>query len=92
MFAAFIDTLQVRPESALYRTVTPDWMWGLPEFLTADIADSLRWLVWVKTEDARRGRSRPRPIPRPGIKGPERIGDAPMSIADMDEFLGWEVA
>ncbi|MBF6213777.1 hypothetical protein IU487_22425 [Nocardia puris] len=88
--AAVVDTLKLRPESALYRTVVPDWMWGLPEMLLADTVDSLRWLVWAKTPDGQRNRRRPKPVPRPGVR-PERIGDAPVSIADMNEFLGWEV-
>lgn len=75
-------------ESATFRAVTPDWMWGVPEMLAADIADSLRWLVWAKTDDARKNRNRPKPVPRPGIKGPERIGTR-TSIADMNEFLDW---
>lgn len=88
VFAAFIDTLQVRPESALYRTLTPDWMWGLPEFLAADIADSIHLLVWIQAGGKRS--NRPKPIPRPGIAKPERVGDK-TSIADMNDFLGWEV-
>ena len=77
------------PESALGRALNPDWMWGLPEMLAADIADSQRWLVWSKTVDAQRKRNRPQPIPRPGVKRPERIGDK-ASIAEMNKFLGWE--
>ncbi len=88
VFAAFIDTLRLRPESALYRTLNPDWMWGLPEMLAADIADSLRWLMWAKTKDAQKNKNPPKPIPRPGVKKPERIGTA-ISIADMNEFLDW---
>lgn len=85
-----IDTLQVRPESALHRVLNPDWMWGLREMLAADIADSLRWLVWAKTADGAKGRNRPRQIQRPGVKQAERIG-IKTSIADMNDFLGWEV-
>lgn len=87
---AVVDTLQVRPESALFRVLTPDWMWGLPEMLAADQADSLRWLVWAKTPDGAKNIRQPKRIPRPGVKQPERIGEQ-LSIADMNEFLGWEV-
>lgn len=76
-------------ESATFRAVKTDWMWGLPEMLFADIADSLHWLVWAKTTDAQKGRNHPKPIPRPGVKGPERIGDK-TSLAQMNQFLGWE--
>lgn len=78
------------PDSALLRAYKDDWMWGLPEMLAADIADSLRWLTWAKTTDAQKNRNPPKPIPRPGIAKPERIGE-PLSIADMNEFLDWKV-
>ncbi|MFG1794130.1 DUF5361 domain-containing protein [Nocardia sp. NPDC049149] len=77
--------------TALRREISPDHQWGLTEMLLADIADSLRWLKWAKTTDAQRKRNIPRPIPRPGVKAPERIG-APLSVAEMNKFLGWEVA
>lgn len=78
------------PDAALARAINPQWVWGLPEMLAADIADSLRWLVWAKTKDAAKGRNQPKPIPRPGVKQPERIGTR-TSVADMNKFLGWEV-
>lgn len=88
VFAAVIACLPT--QSALGRKLNPDWMWGLPEMLAADIADSLRWLVWSKTADAQKKRNRPTPIPRPGVKKPERLGDK-TDLASMNEFLGWEV-
>ncbi len=33
--------------------------------------DALRWLVWAKTKDGEKGRRRPEPLQRPGIKEPE---------------------
>uniref|UniRef100_UPI003F49A509 DUF5361 domain-containing protein n=1 Tax=Nocardia suismassiliense TaxID=2077092 RepID=UPI003F49A509 len=82
-----------RPDSALSRAVRGDeWQWQLSEYLLADAADSLRWLVWSKTKDARRhGATPPKPIPRPGLDdGRERIGDQAMSLAEADAFLGWK--
>lgn len=72
------------------RALNPQWMWGLPEMLAADMVDSLRWLTWAKTKDAQKGRNPPKPVPRPGIKQPERIG-VKASVGDMNKFLGWEV-
>jgi hypothetical protein len=46
--------------------------------------------MWAKTKDAQKGRNAPRPIPRPGVAKPERIGDK-TSVADMNEFLDWKV-
>lgn len=57
-------------ESALIRVKEPERSrWGISEYLLAIIADSLRWLVWAKTPDAKRKRNRPKPIPRPGDEG-----------------------
>nr|WP_196149651.1 DUF5361 domain-containing protein [Nocardia bovistercoris] len=77
-------------DSALARVRRPDeHQWGLEQHLLADMADSLRWLVWAKTKDAQRGRNQPERIPRPGLKSTaERYGTA-ASIVDMDDFLGW---
>ncbi|MFD4459796.1 DUF5361 domain-containing protein [Nocardia sp. NPDC058480] len=76
--------------SALSRALDPSGQhWQLNQHLLADMVDSLRWLVWAKTEDARHGRGRPDPVPRPGVKsGRERIGTA-VSIDRMNEFLDW---
>ncbi|MGO1319932.1 MAG: DUF5361 domain-containing protein [Galactobacter sp.] len=53
--------------SAYWRAREPEASrWGVSEYLLAIIADATRWLVWAKTKDARRGRNRPQPIPRPG--------------------------
>lgn len=78
-------------ESALFRAMNPDsYRWQLDQFLLADITDSLRWLVWAKTDDARNGRNRPELVPRPGVKSSrERIGTA-TGIGEMNEFLNWE--
>ena len=46
--------------------------WGVAEYLLAAIADSLRWIVWAKTKDAKRNRNKPKPIPRPGMEKREK--------------------
>lgn len=76
-------------ESALFRAMNPDHRWQLTQYLLADITDSLRWLVWAKTEDARNGRNRPELVPRPGVKSDrERVGTA-VDIEEMNDFLSW---
>ncbi|MFE6863634.1 DUF5361 domain-containing protein [Nocardia sp. NPDC057668] len=77
-------------DSALGRQTHPDQsQWQLTQMLMADMADSLRWLVWSKTEEAQQNRNRPEPIPRPGLKASaERIGSA-VSTAELDNLLGW---
>lgn len=66
-------------DAALRRSTHPEESrWGVSEYLLAVIADSLRWLVWAKTKDAKRNRNKPKPIPRPGEKrkGKGRFKDA----------------
>lgn len=55
--------------TALYRSYYghEEAEWGLGEQLLAHVADSASWLVWSKTDDAERGRNRPKRIPRPGV-------------------------
>lgn len=57
-------------DSHLYRSMHPDEAgWTLTNHLLAMIADALRWLQWAKTKDGAKGRNRPEPITRPGVKG-----------------------
>ncbi|MEV0356368.1 DUF5361 domain-containing protein [Nocardia sp. NPDC050697] len=76
--------------SALFRATHPDQhRWQLTEHLLADVADSLRWLVWAKSDDAQHGRGRPQPIRRPGVQdNRERVGTA-VGIDQMNGFLNW---
>jgi hypothetical protein len=78
--------------SALGRAIQGDAApWQLPEMLLAAAVDRLTWLAWAKTKDGQKGRNVPKPIPRPGVEGPERIGNQPVSLDDINEFLGWGV-
>ncbi|MEV0543113.1 MULTISPECIES: DUF5361 domain-containing protein [Nocardia] len=77
-------------ESALLRTMYPEGSrWQTAEHLLADVADSLRWLAWARTDDGRRGRNMPEPIARPGRQSNrERVGTA-TELDQMNDFLGW---
>lgn len=77
-------------ESALWLEENPDHMWGLPEFLAADIADSLHMLFWAKTKDGSKNRNRPKPIERPGRR-PERMGKKPLPLDEMAVWLAERV-
>ncbi|WP_327100066.1 DUF5361 domain-containing protein [Nocardia vinacea] len=78
----------------MFRALHPEgWMWGLNEQLLAASVDTLNLLFWAKTEGARKGTGRPKPIPRPGITPPvdEIFGEpTSMSIDEMKRWLGWE--
>lgn len=58
--------------------------WTTADYLLADMADSLRWLMWSKTKAAESGRDAPKPIPRPGDE-PEEV--TAMDVEDLKEFL-----
>ncbi|MGV9676206.1 DUF5361 domain-containing protein [Nocardia sp. NPDC003482] len=77
-------------DSALSRAANPEeHRWQLTQQLLADMTESLRWLVWSKTEDGARGRNMPDRIPRPGVRSHrERIGTA-VDIDRMNDFLDW---
>lgn len=83
-----------RPDSALARAVHPtQWQWQLGEILLAEIVDMQHLLWWAKTTAGHEGRNRPKPWPRPGVRDEtERYGNEPVSIEQMNEFLGWDAA
>ena len=80
------------PRTATYRSLTPQWWWGLPEQLQAASVDALNLLVWSKTEDAANNRNRPTPVPRPGVTNPKRtntrtFGGSSMTQEQAREWL-----
>lgn len=65
-----------------------DGMWSLEAQLLASAVDELRVANWQRA--ARKGVKAPKPIPRPGVKGPdkERIGGArTYTPVELDELL-----
>ena len=83
-------TQQKPSESALWMEQNPDHMWGLPEFLLADVADTLHMLFWAKTKDGAKNRNRPKPVERPGRR-PERMGKKPLPLDEMQVWLAERV-
>lgn len=81
---------QAHRGSALYRAeIGADHSWGLAEQLLAALVDEARTLMWSKTKDAKKGRNRPRPLPRPGVKTDEKYGKGAITTDAMDDWLGW---
>lgn len=79
------------PHSPLFAEISPESAgWGRVEMLLAQAVDTLNWLRWAKTTDAKYNRNHPKPIPRPGVEKPEKIGDDPIPMDEMDEWLGWK--
>lgn len=80
------------PHSALFRDINPDAAgWGKQELLLAELVDTAHWLKWAKTKDGARNINHPKPIPRPGVEAPEKLGTAPLPVDEMDAWLGWSV-
>ncbi len=88
--AAFVANLP--PEGAVFRALYPNHRHTHDLELLRSVDQSLRWLVWAKTEDGSKNRNRPEPYRFPWEPEPERDGgwrgDA-MTLAEADEFLGW---
>ncbi|QXB43414.1 DUF5361 domain-containing protein [Jonesia denitrificans] len=72
-------------DSVTWMAVHPENAWGVQEHLLATIADTLRWLAWAKSEDGKRNRKRPKPIPRPGDSQDDRGRFSGVEKADLDE-------
>jgi len=73
-------------DSAIMRELSQGW--GLQDQLLAGIFDRLAEANWQRTEDGQKGRSRPDPIPRPGVKSgnTKQLGSGTMSL---DEARHW---
>lgn len=65
----------------------PDDFWTPDRDLLASVIDGQNLLIWLKTEDARKGRNRPKPITRPGVKSPTMQDATPMSAAELLAIL-----
>lgn len=73
------------PEGArTWRAYDPDAVWTSDRALMAAAVNDLNWLVWAQTNDAKRGRNRPRPI-GPSAERPRCIKGEAMTS---DELMG----
>lgn len=71
--------------------------WSSTDLLLASVVDALNLLVWQNTDDGHKGRNPPPRIARPGVDAGEddrvtTFGSDPVSIEEMNEFLGWQPA
>lgn len=81
--------LYAEANSPIRLALSSEPTWDAPTYILADVADSLRWLVWSKTKDGANGRNRPEPIPRPGMKhgrGETRPADV-LSVEEAKQLL-----
>lgn len=83
---------QLPETSALVRELrrdAPEW-WPRTDQLLAAVFDQLAILAWQNTDDARNGRNKPEPLPRPGIEPVNTYGSEAIPIDEMADWLGWE--
>lgn len=81
------------PDSALVRSMNPDWHWDLTNQLLAEAVDTLHWLKWSKTKGAhsKPPHGMPDRIPRPGVESnADVIKFDVMSFDEAMDWLGWE--
>lgn len=78
------------PDSALMRELDPDMAWLTGEkvpLLLASICDQLSWLQYTIVKANGGKPTKPRPIPRPGVKdNAQTVGSAPIPISEFDEW------
>lgn len=81
---------QLPRDSRVARLHSPDLTWGEGEWLAWAVEAGVRRLCWMLSEDGRRGRNAPRPLPTPGERARnEARRDAALSArADIDRALG----
>lgn len=93
MWGDLLAVVRWSPQSsALQRAIGgEDSPWDLLCLLMAEAVDSMHIANWLQTEDGSKGRNRPEPIPRPGVKKTERENYEPMTIQETMDWLGWEV-
>lgn len=81
-----------QPETATFKALNPEWQHTNEVEFLRSIEYRLRWLQWVKTEDAKRHpKSPPEPWALPWDPKPEADaykGDA-LPIPELNDFLGW---
>lgn len=84
---------QCPPTSAVARAVDAQQSaWGIGEHLAALTLDELRVANWQRANGKKQ--DYPKPVERPGVVNPDRevttFGSEPVSIQEMNDFLGWD--
>lgn len=77
--------------SALHRAVNPRHEQTLELDMLRSVEFSLRWLKWAKTEDAKRSRNIPEPWLFEWEKPVNEYAGDPMTVEEMNDFLGWAI-
>lgn len=90
--ASLCQAMICQPESWTHRAMTPHWRWADPAMsMQALQVDYLAMLMWLQSEDGRKGRNRPEPIPRPTFTEPEPPAGESLGI-DIDQLASFLAA
>lgn len=82
---------KAQPESALYKSMNPQWQRTHELSMLQSMEFTLRWLQWAKTSDGHNGRNVPEPSYLPWDDRPDD-GSIRGDVMDVDEaadWLGW---
>jgi hypothetical protein len=81
-----------QPETATFKALNPEWQHTQEVEFLRSIEYRLRWLQWVKTEDAKKHpKSPPVPVPLPWDPAPKTDtykGDA-LPLDELNKVIGW---
>lgn len=72
--------------SRIARALNPSHVWDWQEVLLANIANSLKILVWSKTEDGQKGQNFPDMFTVPGQPNPIKESNETEESWDIDEY------
>lgn len=83
-----------QPGSAIHRVLSPEGAgWSHSDYMCADLIDTVAGLTWVTQRAHGSKAKRPKPYPRPGVTPVSResrtFGTKPMSLDQMNAWLGW---
>lgn len=65
----------------------PDSWWTPERDLMASLIDLVALNVWMKSEDGRKGRNKPKPIERPGVSNGRRMGKTSLPQSQVRALL-----
>lgn len=92
---AFVAQSALQPATALHRELVGEhYQWGMVEQLLALVVDELAVANWQRSKDGAKGRNRPSPLPRPGVKqkSGERVGGTTaLPLSELEAlFAAWD--
>lgn len=81
---AAVLCVQLPNDSRVKRKLNPDAAYGVKELILREIEYDLRVLIWMRTQDAQKGRNQPQRLPMPSdsIEVSREVVDAERAYVD----------